>query len=169
MYMVVEAGGHQWKVEPGTVIEINRLPAKIGAAHTLDRVLLAADGGQVHVGAPFVAGAQVVCEIISHPQSVKTISYHFRRRENWRKTVGHRQPLTRMKVTEIVFPGGVRKQAAESKPAHKPAPKPAAKTAKRPAAPPASASKVAPKKTSTVKTTKPSLKSRTSKETRHGA
>ena len=101
MYAIMELGGRQWKVEPGTQVEINRLPSAVGATHTVDRVLLAHDGTHVKVGRPYVQGAQVVCEILAHQLGPKTISYHFRRRENWRKTVGHRQPLTRLIVKDI--------------------------------------------------------------------
>ena len=106
MYAIVEVGGHQWKVEPGTRLEINRVPAAVGAEHTVERILLAYDGQQVQVGRPYVQGAKVVCEVVGHAQGPKVISYHFRRRENWRKTVGHRQPLTRLIVKDILFSPG---------------------------------------------------------------
>ena len=105
MYAIVEAGGRQWKVEPGTQFDINR-PGEglaVGTTHTLERILLAHDGQQAQVGRPYVDGATVVCEVLAHKLGPKTISYHFRRRENWRKTVGHRQPLTRLLVKEILW------------------------------------------------------------------
>ncbi len=101
MYAIIEVGGHQWKVSPGTQLDINRVPTAVGAQHAVERVLLASDGQQVHVGRPYLPGAQVICEVLSHRLGEKTISYHFRRRENWRKTVGHRQPLTRVIVKDI--------------------------------------------------------------------
>ena len=67
----------------------------------MERVLLAHDGQQLQIGRPYVQGAQVVCEVVDHRLGPKEISYHFRRRENWRKTVGHRQPLTRLVVKDI--------------------------------------------------------------------
>lgn len=102
MYAIIEIGGHQRRVEPGYRFEINRIGAKVGATHPVDKVLLAADGGDIHVGRPFVAGAKVVCEVLEHHLGPKVISYKFRRRENYRKTVGHRQPLSRLLVKEIV-------------------------------------------------------------------
>ena len=105
MYAIIETGGRQWKVEPGTRLEINRIAAEVGATHTVERVLLAQDGKQVRAGQPYLAGAKVVCEVLAQPLGPKVISYHYRRRENWRKTVGHRQPLTRLLVKEIQIEG----------------------------------------------------------------
>ena len=106
MYAIIELGGRQWKVEQGTRLDINRVAGEAGVQLPVERVLLAYDGAQLHVGRPYVSGASVVCEVLEHRQGPKTIAYHFRRRENWRKTVGHRQPLTRLVVKEIVLPGG---------------------------------------------------------------
>ena len=127
MYAIVEVGGHQWKVEPGARLDINRLPDAVGAQHVVERVLFAQNGEQLHIGRPYVSGAKVVCEVIEHRLGPKALSYHFRRRENWRKTVGHRQPLTRLVVKEIVFGEGdakPRAAAATPKVVKKPASRP---------------------------------------------
>ena len=117
MYAIIEAGGRQWKVEPGTRLEINRLTASAGQPHVVDRVLLASNGQRLEIGRPYVEGAQVVCEVVDHRQGPKRIAYHFRRRENWRKTVGHRQPLTRLLVKEIVWPGAAPAAEPQAPPA----------------------------------------------------
>ena len=106
MYAIVEVGGRQWKVEPGVRLDVNRLPAAVGAQHVVDRVLLAQNGERLHIGRPYVSGAKVICEVAEHRLGPKALSYHFRRRENWRKTVGHRQPLTQLVVKEILFGEG---------------------------------------------------------------
>ena len=103
MYAIVEVGGRQWKVEPGTRLAINRIAGAVGSQHAVERVLLACDGAQVQVGRPHVQGVKVVCVVLAHSLGPKTISYHFRRRENWRKTVGHRQPLTQLLVKDILI------------------------------------------------------------------
>lgn len=140
MYAIIEAGGRQWKVEPGTKLEINRIPTEVGSQHTVERVLLAHDGRQLEIGKPYVQGAKVVCEVLSHHLGPKVISYHFRRRENWRKTVGHRQPLTKLVVKSI----SVGEMTVGEAPAAAVAAKPKAPKAKaKPAAAPAS--KTAPK------------------------
>ena len=100
-YAIVEVGGRQWKVEAGTRLQVNRLVAEVGAQHAIGQVLLARVGDHVQVGQPFVAGAQVLCEVLEHPKGPKVISFKYRRRENWRRTVGHRQPLTRLLVKDI--------------------------------------------------------------------
>ena len=105
MFAIVEAGGRQWKVEPGTRLDINRVTTDVGATHTLERVLLGHDGQQLQIGRPYIEGAAVLCEVLEHRKGPKVISYYFRRRENWRKTIGHRQPLTRLIVKDVRFPG----------------------------------------------------------------
>lgn len=126
MYAIIELGGHQYKVAPGHRFETNRVATKVGGTHPVERVLFASDGSHLHVGKPFVAGAQVVCEVLEHHQGPKVISYKFRRRENYRKTVGHRQPLSRLLVTQILV-GGKTATAEVAAPKAAAAPKNSAK------------------------------------------
>ena len=106
MYAIVELGGHQWKVETGSRLDVNRVEVPVGNRHEVTSVLLTQDGGDVKIGRPYVSGAKVVCEVVEHRLGDKVISYHYRRRENWRKTRGHRQPLTRLVVKEIALAAG---------------------------------------------------------------
>ncbi len=140
MYAIVQMGGRQWRVEPGTKLEINRLPLEVGAQHTVEQVLFARDGEQVSVGKPFVAGASVVCEVTEHKLGPKVISFHYRRRENWRKKRGFRASLTRLVVKSISVGGRVVEAEA---------PKPRTVTAPKPK--PAAAPKVVAKKTTAAK------------------
>ena len=103
MYAIIEVGGRQWKVEAGTRLDINRVPTAVGKQHTVERVLLAHDGTELRIGRPYLTGAKVVCEVVEQRRGPKTVSYHYRRRENWRKTVGHRQDLSRLVVKEITL------------------------------------------------------------------
>ena len=114
MYAIVELGGRQWKVEPGVRLDVNRLPAAVGSEHVVDRVLYAQHDDQRTFGRPYVSDAKVVCEVVEHRLGPKEISYHFRRRENWRKTRGHRQPLTRLVVKEIVLGGAAASSKTET-------------------------------------------------------
>ena len=149
MYAVIELGGRQWKVEPGSRLDVNRLAADVGSVHSVERVLLAHDGQEAQVGRPYISGAKVLCEVVEHRLGPKVISFHFRRRENWRKTVGHRQPLTRLIVKELQLPGGRTINAPEAKDTPKPKPaSPARKpvASKAAAKSPKPAAKAAPKK-----------------------
>ena len=159
MYAILEAGGRQWRVQPGARIDINRVTTEVGATHTFERVLLASDGQQLHVGRPYLEGARVVCEVVEHRLGPKTIAYHYRRRENWRRTVGHRQRLTRLMVKDVQVPGSPPAAAAAEPAATAPA-KPAAP--KRRIAPAASVGRPTPPRPRTVKP-KPT------KEPGHGA
>ena len=142
MYAIIEAGGHQWKVEPGTRLSINRLDGKVGATHTVERVLFAYDGQKSQIGTPYLNGAKVLCEVIAHPRGPKVLSYHYRRRENWRKSRGHRQELTTLVVTDIQI-GGISTAAKPAKSEKTPTVK--AASPKLPSA--ARSAKPAPKKT----------------------
>jgi large subunit ribosomal protein L21 len=146
MYAIVEVGGRQWKVEPGSRLDVNRLAVEVGSVHPVERVLLAHDGQEARVGRPYVEGAKVLCEVVEHRLGPKVISYHFRRRENWRKTVGHRQPLTRLLVKELQWPGGQTAEAPAAAEAPKPAPARKPAVAKAAAKNPKPVAKTAPKK-----------------------
>ena len=113
MYAIVETGGRQWRVEPGSQLLVNHLKGyEVGSQHVLERVLLASDGHTVRVGQPYLSGAQVFCEVLEHRKGPKTITYKFRRRENYRRTRGHRQPLTKLLVKAIEL-SEVRNQKSE--------------------------------------------------------
>ena len=100
-YAVLEVGGRQWRVEPGSQLVVNRVGAKEGAHHVVERILLASDGKTVRIGTPYLSGATVLCEVLRHARGPKVITYKFRRRENYRRTRGHRQGLTTLLVKEI--------------------------------------------------------------------
>lgn len=110
MYAIVELGGRQWKVEPGSRLDVHRVETPVGNRHEVTSVLLTQDGSQVRIGQPYVSGAKVVCEVVEHRLGPKVISYHYRRRENWRKTRGHRQTLTRLLVKDIALASGKGKE-----------------------------------------------------------
>ncbi|HZR98955.1 MAG TPA: 50S ribosomal protein L21 [Chloroflexota bacterium] len=101
MYAVVESGGKQYKVEPGASLQVERLPAEVGATVELGRVLLVGDGDAVEVGRPTVAGARVMAEVVAHEKADKIIVFRYKRKVRYRRKTGHRQPLTRVLVKEI--------------------------------------------------------------------
>ena len=101
MYAVMETGGKQYRVTAGDTLEIERLPVEAGQTHTFDRVLLVNNDGKVSVGAPTVAAARVVADVVEHKRCEKLIIFKFKRRKGYHKKQGHRQELTVVKIKEI--------------------------------------------------------------------
>jgi len=105
MYAVIEAGGKQHRVTPGQVLEVDRLPEAKGSEITLGRVLMLVDGGQVTTGTPVVPGVRVAATVVAHPRGRKVVVGKFRPKKRYRRRVGHRQPLTRVRVDRIEVEG----------------------------------------------------------------
>jgi large subunit ribosomal protein L21 len=101
MYAVLETGSKQYRVAAGDTVEIDRLAVEAGKPVTFDRVLLVNNGGKVSVGAPTVANASVVADVVEHKRGPKLITFKMRRREGYHKKIGHRQELTLVKIKEI--------------------------------------------------------------------
>ncbi|MBK7997835.1 MAG: 50S ribosomal protein L21 [Verrucomicrobia bacterium] len=101
MYAVIETGGKQYRVAPGDTLEVERLETEAGKPFTFDRVLLVANDGKVSVGTPTVASAKVVADVTEHLRGEKKIAFKMKRRKGYHRTVGHRQELTRVKITDI--------------------------------------------------------------------
>jgi large subunit ribosomal protein L21 len=102
VYAIVESGGKQYRVEPGAILALERIPGEVGSQVALDRVLLVADGGAVKVGHPTLSGARVVSEILAQMRGVKIDVFKFKKRKKYRKKTGHRQELTRVRIAEII-------------------------------------------------------------------
>lgn len=102
MYAIIESGGRQYKVEPGTTLQVNKLKAEPGSEVTLERVLLVADGDTVTVGNPNVSDAKVVATVVKQKRDKKIIVFKKRRKKGYKKTQGHRQYITELKVKEII-------------------------------------------------------------------
>ncbi len=102
MYAIIETGGKQYRVEPGAVLALERLPGERGSRVELDRVLLISDGTAVTVGHPTVAGARVVSEILAQTRGDKIDVFKFKKRKKYRRKTGHRQALTKVRIAEIV-------------------------------------------------------------------
>ena len=101
MYAVIETGGKQYRVTSGDTLEVERLVTEAGKPHTFDRVLLVAGDGNVRVGTPAVSGATVTADVTAHFRGEKKIAFKMKRRKGYHRTVGHRQELTRVKITDI--------------------------------------------------------------------
>ena len=105
MYAIVEMKGQQFKVEAGKKLFINRMnELEKGATVEFENVLLLDNEGKVKVGAPYVKGAKVVCEVLDNEcRGDKVLVFHKKRRKGFRKLNGHRQDLTNVVVKEIVI------------------------------------------------------------------
>jgi large subunit ribosomal protein L21 len=102
MYAVIATGGKQYRVSEGAVLRVERLEAEEGASIEFDRVLLVGDGDSVSVGKPFLEGGKVQATVMSQGKGRKVEIVKFRRRKNYRRTKGHRQQFTQVKITGIV-------------------------------------------------------------------
>lgn len=103
MFAVIRSGGKQYKVTEGETLDIELVdfPAEGEKKLTLSDVLMVGNGEKVSVGNPLVSGASVGVELVDEVKAKKVIAYKYRRREGYHRTVGHRQKLSRVKVTAI--------------------------------------------------------------------
>jgi large subunit ribosomal protein L21 len=101
MYAVLETGSKQYRVAAGDTLEIERLETEAGKPVTFDRVLLVNNEGKVTIGSPTVSGATVAADVVAHKRDEKKLTYKMKRRKGYRKTIGHRQELTVVKITAI--------------------------------------------------------------------
>ena len=124
MYAIVETGGKQYRVKPGDTIAVERLSGEPGEVLDLGRVLLIAGNGDTdtRVGTPGVDGAVVRAEVVEHGRGEKIIVFRYKSKVRYRRKTGHRQSLTRVRITDILLDG---ESAA-------PAPAPAAVAAPEP-------------------------------------
>ena len=99
--VIVRNSGRQFNVAEGDVFDVNRLPGKVGGEVSLKEVLCVDSGSDVRVGQPLIEGASVECEIVDHPRGDKVHTFKIKRRKNYRRKMGHRQDLTRLKVKSI--------------------------------------------------------------------
>jgi large subunit ribosomal protein L21 len=134
MYAVFEDGSRQYRVSEGEVVKVDYRAAEVGSRVEFKRVLLYANGTDLRIGQPLVEGLRILGDVVDHP-SIKLYIQHFRRRKNYRRLRGHRQPYTSVRVQHILLPG-------QEPPAPPPPSTPAPETApasSTPPAPPASA------------------------------
>jgi len=101
MYAVVKTGGKQYKVAKGDIIEVEKLDVEAGKKVDLTDVLLVGEDSSVKVGSPMVDGASVKAEVLNQKKGDKVVIFKKKRRHNYRRTKGHRQNLTVLKITDI--------------------------------------------------------------------
>ena len=129
IYAVIRSGGKQYKVEPNQLLDVELLPTDVGAVVELSDVLLVADGDDVTVGQPLVAGARVVAEVVEHGRGPKIIVFKYKNKTRYRRRTGHRQSYTRLAIRQILVgaepaavaaPAKARRPRAPAKPAAEP-------------------------------------------------
>jgi large subunit ribosomal protein L21 len=101
-YAIVQSGGKQYRAVEGATIEVDLLDVDPGKEYALEEVLLVADEGKIKVGAPQVKGAKVQTTVVDHIRGPKIRVFHYRNKQRYRKTQGHRQNYTRLKVEKIL-------------------------------------------------------------------
>ena len=101
MYAVIKSGGKQYKVREGDTIRVEKINMEQGGEISLDDVLMVADGDDISIGTPVVAGAAVAATVKSHGRGAKIKVVKFRRRKHHRKQMGHRQDYTELEITGI--------------------------------------------------------------------
>ena len=101
MKAIVESGGMQFPVEEKSVIRIPQIDAEVGQQFDFDKVLLVSGDDKIDVGKPYVVGAKVTAEVLAHGKDDKVVVFKFKKRTKYRKTTGHRQGFTEVKVLGI--------------------------------------------------------------------
>lgn len=105
MYAVIESGGKQYRVQPGDIIQVEKLEGDVGAAVKFDHILFASkaagDNSQVWLGKPYLSGATVQAEVVGQGRDEKILIIKMKRRKQYRRTQGHRQFQTQLLVTSV--------------------------------------------------------------------
>jgi large subunit ribosomal protein L21 len=101
MYAVIKTGGKQYRVENGDIIEVEKLTADAGSTILLSPVLMFNDDKSSKVGTPVLEGAAVSAEVLEQARGDKIIVFKKKRRKGYRRTMGHRQDLTVLRITDV--------------------------------------------------------------------
>jgi large subunit ribosomal protein L21 len=127
MFAVIRTGGKQYRVAPNDIIEVEKIVGKPGEIVELAEVLLLG-GDSPKTGSPTIAGALVAAEVLEHKKGDKIVVFKKKRRKNYRRTNGHRQELTALRITEILTDGKKPSKTPPKPEAKKPEKKAEAKT-----------------------------------------
>jgi large subunit ribosomal protein L21 len=100
MYAIIETGGKQYRVQEGDVIDVDLIHSEQKTLQ-FDKVLFLNDGAKSHVGVPHLAKCIVYAELVGETKGPKVIAFKYKRCKNYRRTVGHRQKYSRVKITKI--------------------------------------------------------------------
>ncbi len=101
MDAVIATGGKQYRVSPGQVIRVEQLPEPKGSTVEFTKVLLVSGDGELLVEPTALAGARVVGLVVAQGKRRKVMVVKFKKRKNYRRTRGHRQPVTQVRITKV--------------------------------------------------------------------
>ena len=101
MYAVIQTGGKQYTVKPGEELRVEKLDGEVGDEVQFDTVMLVSKEGKLTVGKPFLENAKVVAKITKQARGPKIVVFKYKRRKGYRKTQGHRQDFTGVKIIDI--------------------------------------------------------------------
>jgi len=104
MYAIFQVSGFQYRGEEGTIVRIPRQKTAEGDKIEIAEVLLVRNSNSALVGTPFVDGAKVEADVLRHGRADKVLVYKFKRRTKYRRTQGHRQAFTEIRINKIVTP-----------------------------------------------------------------
>ncbi len=165
MFAVIKTGGKQYRVSPRDVIRVERLSSPAGEVIELTDVLAMGRDDGLKLGQPLVEGARVAATVLEHSRADKILVFHKQRRKNFRRTQGHRQNQTVLRIEEILAQGETftpPPPAPEKKPAKAKAP--AKKTAKTKPAGEAKAKSAAKPKAKAAAAKKPAAEKKPAKK-----
>jgi len=117
MFAVIKTGGKQYHVATDDLLKVEKLSAEAGDTVTFEEVLVIGGDGNTTVGAPTIAGAKVVAEVVEQGRDRKILVFKKRRRQNSKRRNGHRQSYTLVKITDIVAGGTKARKAKKAEPA----------------------------------------------------
>lgn len=101
MYAIIETGGKQYKVQPGDVVDLERLEIAEDNTVEFDKVLAVSKDDKLDVGAPHLEGAKVTAELVEHFRGKKLVVFKMKKRKGARRKNGHRQELTKVRIVDI--------------------------------------------------------------------
>ena len=102
MYAVIRSGGKQYRVAPGQTIRLEQLTGEVGAKVQLGDVLLIENDGNIQVGSPLIANAKVETTVLEQDRSKKVLVFKKKRKKQYRRTQGHRQDFTAVRIDNII-------------------------------------------------------------------
>ncbi len=100
-YAIIRSGGKQFRIEPNQTVQLPLIGKHVGDAVDLEVLAVGGDDGAVKIGAPFVEGAQITAKVVAHGRAPKIIVFKKKRRKQYKRTKGHRQDFTAVKIESI--------------------------------------------------------------------